>query len=71
MYVKDLQNILSEFTGGKKGNAINQAKIYVSLNTGNVAEVKKIEVQTNNIIVDKAGLRVVLFTANEAPKLII
>jgi|TARA_R100001530_G_scaffold113129_1_gene80110 hypothetical protein len=71
MYVKDLQNILSEFTGGKKGNAINHAKIYVSLNPGNVAEVKKIEVQTNNIIGDRASLRVVLYPMHEVPKLII
>ena len=41
MYVKDLQNILSEFTGGKKGNAINNAKLFVSLNPHNIAEIKQ------------------------------
>jgi len=71
MYVKDLQNILSEFTGGKKGNAINTAKLYVSLNPHNIAEIKSIEVQTNNIIGAKASLRVVLFPQKEHPKLII
>ena len=50
MFIADLQNILSEFTDGKKGNAIKHARIYVSLNPSHLAEIKKIEVQSNNII---------------------
>tara|TARA_R100000963_G_C4597089_1_gene72123 strand:+ start:372 stop:587 length:216 start_codon:yes stop_codon:yes gene_type:complete len=71
VYVKDLQNILSEFTEGKKGNDIKHAKIYVSLNTGTIAEVKAMEVQTNNIIGSKDGLRLVMFPKVEAPKIIL
>jgi hypothetical protein len=71
MYIKDLQNILSEFTEGKKGNSIRDAKIYVSLNPNQVAEIKKMEVQTDNIIGSKEPLRVVLFPARETPKIIL
>ena len=71
MYIKDLQNVLGEFTEGKKGNAIRDAKIYVSLNPNQVAEIKKMEVQSDNIIGSKEPLRVVLFPAKEAPKIIL
>ena len=43
MFIADLQNILSEFTDGKKGNAIKHARIYVSLNPSHLAEIKKID----------------------------
>ena len=71
MYIKDLQNILAEFTDGKKGNDIKHAKIFVSLNPNQVAEIKKMEVQTNNIIGAKEPLRVVFFPARETPKIIL
>ena len=71
MYIKDLQNILSEFTEGKKGNAIRDAKIYVSMNPSQVAEIKKMEVQSDNIVGSKEPLRVVLFPAKETPKIIL
>ena len=71
MFISDLQNILAEFTEGKKGNAIKHARIYVSLNPSHLAEIKKIDVQTNNIIGSKTSLRVVLFPQKEHPKLII
>ena len=71
MYIKDLQNILSEFTDGKKGNNIKHAKIYVSLNPSQVAEIKKMEVQSDNILGSKEPLRVVLFPAKEQPKIIL
>jgi|TARA_R100000963_G_C4551014_1_gene43969 hypothetical protein len=71
MYIKDLQNILDEFTEGKKGNDIKHAKIYVSLSPSNIAEIKKMEVQANNIIGSKEGIRVVLFPATDKPKLIL
>ena len=71
MFIKDLQNILGEFTDGKKGNDIKHARIYVSLAPSHIAEIKKMEVQSNNIIGAKEGLRVVLYPAKETPKLII
>ena len=42
MYIKDLQNILGEFTDGKKGNSIRDAKIYVHLTNNKIAEIKKL-----------------------------
>ena len=71
MFIADLQNILSEFTDGKKGNAIKHARIYVSLDPQHIAEIKKIEVQENNIIRAKEPLRVVLYPQKESPKLIL
>ena len=71
MFIADLQNILSEFTDGKKGNAIKHARIYVSLDPQHIAEIKKIEVQENNIIGRKESLRVVLYPQKETPKIII
>ena len=71
MFIKDLQNILGEFTDGKKGNNIRDAKIYVHLHNNQIAEIKKIEVQHNNIIGTKESLRVVLFPAIETPKIVL
>ena len=71
MYISDLQQILSEFTDGKKGNNIKHAKIYVSLNPSQIAEIKKIDIQENNIIGRKESLRVVLYPQKETPKIII
>ena len=71
MYISDLQQILSEFTDGKKGNNIKHAKIYVSLNPSQIAEIKKIDIQENNIIGTKDPLRVVLYPQKESPKIII
>ena len=71
MFIADLQNILSEFTDGKKGNAIKHARNYVSLDPQHIAEIKKIEVQENNIIGRKESLRVVLYPQKETPKIII
>ena len=71
MFIKDLQNILGEFTDGKKGTSIRDAKIYVHLNQNKIAEIKKIEVHHNTIFGTKEPLRVVLFPAKEAPKIIL
>ena len=71
MYIKDLQIIFGEFTDGKKGNNIRDAKIYVHLHNNQIAEIKKIDVQHNNIIGTREPLRVVLFPAKEAPKIIL
>ena len=57
MYIKDLMNYLNEFIGGKKGNAINQAKIYMK-SEGYYEEIKRIDVEEDNII-GNASIRVV------------
>ena len=71
MYISDLQNILAKFADDKSGSSIRHAKIYVSLDPSRIAEIKKIEVQSNNVIGTKDPLRVVLYPQKESPKLII
>ena len=67
MFVKHLQEYLDQFTDGKKGNAISNARIYMEVN-GHLEEVKRIEVQESNII-GQSAIRVVLKPTKE--KLII
>ena len=80
MLVRDLQQILGNFTDkfnkgmGKvegKGNAIMYAKVYVDLGNNRLSEIQKIEAQENNIIAAKEGVRLVLKTAHNKPKLIL
>ena len=58
MFVKHLQEYLDQFTDGKKGNAISNARIYIVVN-GHLEEIKRIEVQESNII-GHSMIRVVL-----------
>ena len=58
MFVKHLQEYLDQFTDGKKGNAISNARIFMEVN-GHLEEVKRIEVQESNII-GQSAIRVVL-----------
>ena len=70
MFVKHLQEYLDQFTDGKKGNAISNARIYIDVN-GHLEEIKRIEVQESNII-GQNSIRVVLKPARSrlivAPK---
>ena len=59
MLVKDLQQFLGTFTDKLKGNAISHARIYVEKD-GYLEEIKRMEVQENNIIGAQQGLRLVL-----------
>ena len=67
MFVKHLQEYLDQFTDGKKGNAVSNAKIYMEVN-GHLEEIKRIEVQESNII-GQNSIRVVFKPTKE--KLII
>ena len=58
MFVKHLQQYLDQFTDGKKGNAISNARVYMQMN-GHLEEIKRIEVQDSNII-GQSAIRVVL-----------
>ena len=58
MFVKHLQEYLDQFTDGKKGNAVSNARIYMEVN-GHLEEIKRIEVQESNII-GQNSIRVVL-----------
>ena len=58
MFVKHLQEYLDQFTDGRRGNAISNARIYMEVN-GHLEEVRRIEVQESNII-GQSMIRVVL-----------
>ena len=57
MFVKHLQEYLDQFTNGKRGNAVSNAKVYMQMN-GHLEEIKRIEVQDSNII-GQSSIRVV------------
>ena len=67
MFVKHLQEYLDQFTDGKKGNAVSNAKIYMQIG-GHLEEIKRIEVQESNII-GQSAIRVVF--KPESQKIII
>ena len=58
MFVKHLQEYLDQFTDGRKGNGVSNARIFMEVN-GHLEEIKRIEVQESNII-GQSMIRVVL-----------
>jgi len=62
MFVKHLQEYLDQFTNGKRGNAISNARIYMHVG-GHLEEIRRIEVQESNII-GQPSIRVVLKPAD-------
>ena len=63
MFVKHLQEYLDQFTDGKRGNAISNARIYMEIN-GHLEEVRRIEVHEANLI-GQDSIRVVLKPTKE------
>ena len=62
MFVKHLQDYLEKFTegpGGKRGNAVSNARIYIMTDKGYLEEIKRIEVHESTIIGD-SSIKVVL-----------
>jgi hypothetical protein len=62
MYVKHLQEYLDKFTqgtGGTRGNAVSNAKIYVMSEKGYLEEIRRIEVHESTNP-KEASIRVVL-----------
>mgnify|MGYP001088513484 FL=1 len=62
MFVKHLQDYLEKFTegpGGKRGNAVSDARIYIMDEKGFLEEIKRIEVHESTIIGDNS-IKVVL-----------
>ena len=62
MYVKHLQEYLDKFTegsGGRRGNAVSNARIYVMSEKGYLEEIRRIEVHESNKPGD-TSIRVVL-----------
>ena len=62
MRVRDLQQYLGKFTDDKKGTAISNCHIYIETQNGHLEEIRKIEIQENNIIGHAEPLRMVLKT---------
>jgi len=62
VYVKHLQEYLDKFTvgpGGRRGNAVSNARIYIMTEKGYLEEIKRIEVHESNTPGD-SSIRVVL-----------
>ena len=62
MFAKHLQQYLDKFTageGGRRGNAVSNARIYIMTEKGFLEEIKRIEVHENNKPGD-SSIRVVL-----------
>ena len=57
MFIKHLQEYLDQFTDGRRGTSISNARIYMQVG-GHLEEVKRIEVQESNII-GQSSIRVV------------
>ena len=63
MFVKHLQEYLDQFTDGKRGNGVSNARIYMEVN-GHLEEIKRIEVQESNIN-GQSAIRVVFKPTRE------
>ena len=62
MRVRDLQQYLGKFTDDEKGTAISNCHLYIETQNGHLEEIRKIEIQENNIIGHNEPLRMVLKT---------
>ena len=63
MRVMDLQQLLSDFTGKLRGNAVSNAKIYVEKN-GFLEEIRRMEVHESQII-GSPSIKLVVKTQDE------
>ena len=64
MRVRDLQQYLGKFTEDQKGTAISNCHIYIETASGHLEEIRKIEIQQNNIIGHPEPTRMVLKSEN-------
>jgi len=64
MRVRDLQQYLGKFTEDKKGTAISNCHIYIETHDGHLEEIRRIEIQENNIIGHPEPTRMVLKSEN-------
>jgi len=62
MRVRDLQQYLGKFTKDEKGTAITECHLYIETSSGHLEEIRKIEIQENNIIGHDEPTRMVLKT---------
>ena len=64
MRVRDLQQYLGKFTDDQKGTAISNCHLYIETSSGHLEEIRKIEIQENNIIGHPEPTRMVLKSEN-------
>ena len=62
MRVRDLQQYLGKFTKDEKGTAISECHLYIETSSGHLEEIRKIEIQENNLIGHEEPTRMVLKT---------
>ena len=60
MRVRDLQQYLSKFTDGQKGTAVSDLNIYIETQNGHLEEIRKVELQQNQLINSPEPARIVL-----------
>ena len=60
MRLRDLQQILDQFTRGQKGTMISDCPVYIESMTGHLEDVRRIEIQESNIIGDANPARLVI-----------
>jgi len=60
MRLRDLQQILDQFTKGQKGTMISDCPVYIETMTGHLEDVRRIEIQESSIIGDANPARLVI-----------
>ena len=60
MRLRDLQQILDQFTKGQKGTMISDCPVYIETMTGHLEDVRRIEIQESNLIGDANPARLVI-----------
>ena len=60
MRLRDLQQILDQFTRGQRGTMISDCPVYIETMTGHLEDVRRIEIQESNIIGDANPARLVI-----------
>ena len=50
MRIRDMQQFLSKFTDAEKGTAISDCEVYIEMQDGHLAKIKKMELQESRII---------------------
>ena len=60
MRLRDLQQILDQFTRGQKGTMISDCPVYIETMTGHLEDVRRIEIQESNQIGDANPARLVI-----------
>jgi hypothetical protein len=60
MRLRDLQQILDQFTRGQKGTMISDCPVYIETMTGHLEDVRRIEIQESSIIGDANPARLVI-----------